>query len=476
MVFAGGVNCHWHQLVSFAIVLVIMSKAPALQTSWRHIWHLSWPIMVANLSQPLVGAADTAMMGHLSDPALIGGVALGTVVIHFLIMIFGFLRMTTTALTSQALGAGGEDNSFVQRPLQRGLMIGAGFGMLFTLTSPFIASLSAVIMPASDGVETHMRAYVMVQIYALPAILMNAALLGWLYGLQSMRLGMIQLLLINGLNIVLNFVFVLGFDGGIHGVALASVVANWIGFAFVIFMIRQQFAPYLVGITSFARALSPSGWSAYGSLSRDIIIRTILLYLVQVSLLYAASIKGDIPLAALQIIVVIFSIIAYSLDGFAHASEALVGAAIGAKNKDGKTEDLKRIIWRSTALAGLFSVLFSLVLSISAMPLLSLLTSHQSVISQTYALWGYVLCLAPASFLAFQMDGIFIGAANGRALRNGMILSVSLFILLLVIFGRLPMTEGLDGVLLAFIFYLIARGLTLLMRLPEIFNTKANIS
>ena len=154
-------------------------------------------------------------------------------------MLFGFLRMSTTALTSQAVGA--SDVAAVQRPLQRGLLIGAGFGALFILIAPLITTLSSLIMPASAEVEGYMRDYVSLQLFALPALLMNAALLGWLYGLQSMRLGMVQLLLINGLNIILNFVFVLGFDGGIQGVAFASVVANWIGFGFVLHQFVAKF-------------------------------------------------------------------------------------------------------------------------------------------------------------------------------------------------------------------------------------------
>ena len=439
-----------------------MSQIPSSQTSWRHIWQLSWPIMIANLSQPLVGAADTAMMGHLADPSLIGGVALGSVIIHFLLMLFGFLRMSTTALTSQALGA--TDIKSIQRPLQRGLLIGLSFGLIFIALSSIIAQISTQIMPASDAVEGHMRDYVSIQIFAMPALLMNAAMLGWLYGMQSMRLGMVQLLLINGLNILLNFIFVLGFDGGIKGVALASVIANWIGFLFVAIMLSRQFRHYLSGFVSISHALTSEGWSAYGNLSRDIIIRTLLLYFVELTLLYAASEQGDVPLASIQIIVVIFGIISYSLDGFAHASEALVGEAIGAERQDA----LKQIIWRSTALAGLASLFMSLLLAIFAQPLLLTLTSYDAVISTTKDLWFYVLCLAPAAFLAFQMDGIFIGAANGRALRNGMIISFIVFGASLFGLSQISFIPALDGVLIAFILYLMTRGITLMIRLPEL--------
>ncbi len=142
----------------------------------------------------------------------------------------------------------------------------------------------------------------------------------------------------------------------------------------------------------------------------------------------------------------------------------LLGQRLGQKNKG----HLRLIIWRSVCLAGLFSILMSLALMIFAMPLLSLLTSHQAVIDQTLSLWPYVLCLAPASFLAFQMDGIFIGAAYGRALRNGMILSFGVFVSALYLFDQAMIISGLDGVLLAFILYLMTRGISLVFKLPDI--------
>ena len=436
--------------------------------------------MISNLSQPLVGAADTAMMGHLADTALIGGVALGTIVIHFLLMIFGFLRMSTTALTSQAFGA--DDHRAIGRPLQRGVMIGAFFGTLFVMLSSVIVSSASVILPASFAVESYMAAYIEIQLLAMPALLMNAALLGWLYGMQSMRLGMSQLLLINGLNISLNLVFVLGFGAGIEGVALASVIANWVGFLFVVFMLRHQFADQLARFAPWRSALLGGGWSAYGALSRDIIIRTVLLYLVELALLYEGGKQGDIELAALQIILVIFGLIAYSLDGFAHASEALIGNAIGKSHQrnpadpqdnraDSHHSELRIIIWRSTIMAGLFSACLSFMLFVFSDPLLLVLTSHQDIIITTKSLWLYVLLLAPAAFLAFQMDGIFIGAANGRALRNGMIISFGIFIMGLSGFSAVPQTAGLDGVLMAFILYLMTRGVSLLVRLPDLFTS-----
>lgn len=280
---------------------------------------------------------------------------------------------------------------------------------------------------------------------------------------------MIQLLIINGLNILLNFVFVLGFDGGIKGVALASVIANWSGFLFVLVIIARQFKAELFGFFNLQQALFSTGWSAYFSLSRDILIRTLLLYLVEAILLSIGGKQGDLELAALQLIIVIFGLIAYSLDGFAHASEALVGAAIGAKQK----EKLRQIIWRATSLAALVSGLMALSLWIGAPYLLSLLTSHESVKEMTLDLWIYVMALGPASVLAFQMDGIFIGAAFGRALRNGMVISFTLFLASLYLFKD----AALDGVMIAFILYLGARGLSLAWRLPQLYaltNTPSN--
>lgn len=443
---------------------------PHKQAQWSHIWHLSWPIMISNLSQPLVGAADTAMMGHLPDPAGIGGVALGTLVVHFIVMLFSFLRMSTTALTSQAYGK--RDDAAILRPLQRGLMIGLGAGLIALLAHDPLISLSLIILPASEAVEGYMVDYIAIQLFALPAILMNTALLGWLYGLQSMRIGMVQLLLVNGLNILLNFVFVLGFDAGIQGVALASVIANWVGLLCILPFVHRHFARYLAGLLRLKDALAQGGWQAYASLSRDILIRTLLLYLVEAILLSSGGKTGDVALASLQVTMVIFFMIAYALDGFAHASEALVGTAVGRDDK----ALLSQTIWRATSLAFLVSLIITAFLWLAQPVILSLLTSQTEVIAYMDGLWFYVLLLAPLSVLAFQMDGIFIGAALGHALRNSMMISFATFVGSLWLFGYfgdapLAFPAGtLDGVVIAFILYLAMRGISLTLFLPQLYR------
>ena len=182
-----------------------------LHTSYRLIWQLSWPVMVSNISLPLVGAVDVAMMGHLPDPAFVGGVALGGLIFNFLYLTFGFLRMGTTGLTALAAGAGKGDE--VARVFIRGHLIAftCGFGVIACL--PAILWLATLTLTASADSLSHMKAYLEIRIWGLPVTLANAVILGSLFGLQKMRLCMVQLLTVNLMNILLNLLFILGLAG-----------------------------------------------------------------------------------------------------------------------------------------------------------------------------------------------------------------------------------------------------------------------
>ena len=200
------------------------------KTSWRHIWSISWPIFLANITVPLVGAVDTAMMGRFPDPAYIGGVALGTLVFNFLYFGLGFLRMCTTGLVAQAHGR--NDEAEIENLLIRGLIIALTLGSLAILASPFIHLVTSQLLAASSSVERQMQIYVEIRLFAAPAALGNMVLLGCLFGRQQMRLCMVQIMVVNICNLLLNILFVVGFEMKIDGIALASVAAQWAGFIF----------------------------------------------------------------------------------------------------------------------------------------------------------------------------------------------------------------------------------------------------
>ena len=197
--------------------------------------------MLSNISYPIVGAVDVAMMGHLGDPSFVGGVGLGMLSFNLLYFSFGFLRMSTTGFTAHARGEGNRDKT--TSLLVRGLMLAGLSGTVLLLIHPMLLWLASLTFDASPTVERHMSHYISVRIWAIPAALANLTVVGWLYGMQLMRMGMVQLFVVNFINVGLNALFVVGLNMNVTGVALASVIAQWTGLAvmlWVIFRYRRR--------------------------------------------------------------------------------------------------------------------------------------------------------------------------------------------------------------------------------------------
>jgi MATE family multidrug resistance protein len=433
------------------------------KTSWHHIWSISWPIFLANITVPLVGAVDTAMMGRFPDPAYIGGVALGTLVFNFLYFGLGFLRMCTTGLVAQAHGR--NDEAEIENLLIRGLIIALTLGSLAILASPIIHLVTSQLLAASSSVERQMQIYVEIRLFAAPAALGNMVLLGCLFGRQQMRLCMVQIMVVNICNLLLNILFVVGFEMKIDGIALASVAAQWAGFIFTLGLIGWQWRGMLRGVMARLFTRTPSWFDlpAFGqffSLGLDLILRTMMLLACEAIFLNNAAVLGDMELAAAQLVIVMFGIIAFGLDGYAHAAEALVGDAIGRKDP----VMLNLAIKRTNALAFASSLLMGLFILAGEMPIIGALTNQQSLIELTAQQWHWVALMPCASFLAFQMDGIFVGATRGREMRNAMLVSTAVFVALVWVAAP----YGLAGLLAAFTLWLGMRGLTLWLLLPRV--------
>ncbi len=433
------------------------------KTSWRHIWSISWPIFLANITVPLVGAVDTAMMGHFPDPAYIGGVALGTLVFSFLYSGLSFLRMCTTGLVAQANGY--NDEAEIENLLIRGLIIALTLGLVAILASPIIYLVTSQLLAASSSVEVQMRTYIEIRLFAAPAALGNMVLLGCLFGRQQMRLCMVQIMVVNILNLLLNILFVIGFGMKIDGIALASVAAQWLGFVFTIGLISWRWRDMLRGVIARLFTRNPSWFDlpAFGqffSLGADLILRTLMLLACKAIFLNNAAVLGDIELAAAQLVIVMFGIIAFGLDAYAHAAEALVGDAIGRKDPVMLTLAIKR----TNALACTSSLLMGLIILAGEMTIIGTLTNQQPLIELTARHWHWVALMPFAAFLAFQMDGIFVGATRSRDMRNAMLVSTIFFVALI----WLTAPYGLVGLLAAFTLWLGMRGLTLRLLLPRV--------
>jgi MATE family multidrug resistance protein len=433
------------------------------QTSWRHLWSITWPIIIANVTFPLVGAADTAMMGRLDDASFVGGVALGSLVFNFIYFGLGFLRMCTTGLVAQAQGRG--DLREIENHLVRGLLLAFCLGFVFVIGTPLVNLVTAALLTASDTVETLMQQYVGIRLLAVPAALANMVLLGCIFGRQQMRLAMVQIIFINLANLALNLFFVLGLGMTIDGVALASVVAQWTGLLVTLGLVGWHWRDLLAGagrriFTRRPAWLDPAAFIRFFEIGSDITIRTVLILLSEAVLLNLAAGIDDLSLAATQLILVMFGLIAFALDGFAHAAEALVGEAVGRRH----LPMLDRVVRRTNILAGCTALVISALVWTGAPWIVGMLTSQQELASLTLAHWHWAALLPPISFLAFQMDGVFIGATQSREMRNAMLVSAVLFGVAVLVLGGF----GLNGLFAAFTIYLGLRGITLQMRMGRV--------
>ena len=433
------------------------------QASWRHIWTISWPVLLANITFPLVGAADTAMMGRLEDASFVGGVALGSLVFNFIYFGLGFLRMGTTGLVAQAHGRG--DATAIEHHMVRGLVLALCLGTGFVLATPLVLALTGVLLAASPAVEALMQQYVGIRLLAVPAAFANMVLLGCLFGRQHMRLVLVQIIFINVTNLALNILFVLGLGMAIEGVALASVAAQWTGLVLTLVLIRWQWRDLLAGIVRrvfrFRPAwFDPAAFRRFFVIGGDIMIRTVLILLSEAVLLNNAATIGDLSLATAQLVLVMFSLISFGLDGYAHAAEALVGEAIGRRN----LPMLDQVVRRTNILAGISALVISILAWAGGPLIIATLTSQADLAAMTLAHWHWVALLAPVAFMAFQMDGIFIGATRSREMRNAMILAFAGFLLAVLVAGG----YGLNGLLAAFTIYLGLRGITLMMRMRHV--------
>ncbi|MDE0335762.1 MAG: MATE family efflux transporter [Defluviicoccus sp.] len=417
----------------------------------RAVWRLSVPIILSNISVPLLGAVDTAVVGHLPEPHHLGAVALGSMVFNFIYWGFGFLRMGTAGLTAQAHGAGNSDE--VLAAVVRALTIAGAIAFVTLAAQTLIVAAVFDLVEASADVESSARTYVLTRIWGAPAALSIYVILGWFLGLQNTRATLYVQLWMNGLNIVLDVLFVVGFGWGVFGVALATVIAEFAGLALALWLMRRALRG-IAGRLDWNRVRSRRRMRMTLGLNADIFIRTVCLVFAFAYFTAQGARLGDILLAANAVLMNFQLFMAHGLDGFAHAAQAMVGRAVGAADR----AELRAAIrvssfWAIVAAAG-----FVLVYAVAGEGIVALLTGIEEVreAAGDYLLWS--VAMPALSVAAFQFDGIFLGATLGRQMRNMMILSVAVY---LVLCAFLIPLWGNHGLWFAFAVFMALRGLTL---------------
>ena len=433
-------------------------------TSWRHIWRLAWPIIISNVTVPLVGAVDVAMMGRIDDPAFIGGVGLGMMLFNAIYFGMGFLRMGTTGLVAQSQDV--DAAAQIARITARGLILAFAIGVIIILAKPVITGIATAVFSASELVESLMVDYASIRLFAAPAALGNMVVLGVLYGRQQMFGGMLLLLIVNTINLILDIVFVLGLGMTVSGVALASVIAQWSGFIFMMWYINRprsliEIGPFLHASVFLSALRDHIAYSRFFVLGRDIFIRTALLVLCEALVLNQAAKLSDLDLATCQLVLTLFGILAFALDAFAYAAEALVGEAIGKRN----STDLRIVIRRTNGLAAGMALIIAAVLWMGDIVIIQLFTNQAALTAHAQAHWLWACLLAPVSFMAFQLDGIFVGATRGQDMRNAMIFSAGGLGIALLLLAP----WSLQGLLAAFVGYLGLRGASLWWHIDRVY-------
>ncbi len=435
-----------------------MSHAQDTSISHRKVWALSGPIMLSNVSVPLVGAVDTAVVGRLPEPQAIGAVALGALIFSFLYWGFGFLRMGTTGFVARAHGA--RDQQALYDTLLRVFLLAFAFGLLTILLSQPLIGLSLHLLDSSAEIEQLTRNYAEIRIWSAPATLCIYVFTGVFIGMQKTARAFALQLILNISNVALDFLFVIGFEMGVEGVAFATLIAEYLAAICGFILLRGPLASALQNI-DWQRLLERSALLELMRANGNIFIRTLCLVFAFAYFMAQSAKMGDVVLAANAILLHLQSIMAYGLDGFAHAAEALTGSAYGA----GKRREFSRAVTLTSLWACFIAALVGLGYMFFGKSILGLFTNIDAVIDAASAYLPWMIISPLISVWSFQLDGIFIGVGYTREMRNAMLLSMGMY---LVVITWLVPYWGNHGLFLALSLFMVFRAITLGLYYPRI--------
>ncbi len=424
----------------------------------KKILHLAVPNIISNISIPLLGIVDMALMGHLESDAYIGAIALGSLIFNFIYWGLGFLRMGTSGFTAQARGR--RDLPETILVFSRAFLIAGAFSLLLLLLQKPVEILSFAVLKGETRVEELAMAYFRIRIWAAPAALGQFALLGFFLGMQNARLPMVVLVTTNVINIICNYVFVMKLGMGSEGVALGTVIAQYSGLFMALYFFRKYFRK-LFRYWTLEATLQWNKVKDFLLVNKDIFIRTMCLVAV-FSIFTARSASSDVRtegqetiLAVNSLLMQFFMFFSFLIDGFAHASEALTGRFIGA----GDRKSLSRVVRLLFLWGGGISILFTLFYLLGGDAIFRALTNNPQVIANAKPYFFWIIMVPMASFTAFLWDGIYIGATAGREMRNAMLVStLGVFFPVYILAGKVM---GNHGLWLAFILFMVARGITM---------------
>ncbi|MEM8881318.1 MAG: MATE family efflux transporter [Pseudomonadota bacterium] len=435
-------------------------SGPEAELTHSRVVRMALPVVLSNATVPLLGAVDTGVVGQLGEAAPIGAVGVGAVTLATVYWIFGFLRMGTAGLTAQAVGA--NDRAETSALMTRVLMIAGSAGLALIALQGAIFWGAFQIAPASAEVEMLARDYMAIRIFSAPAAIAIYGIGGWLVAHERTGALFWMQLLSNGLNIVLSIWFVLGLGWGVEGVALATLISEWAGLAFGLWLTREAFAHR--DWRDWPKVFDRQRLVRMAAVNTDIMIRSVILMAGFTSFIYLAANYGDDVLAANQVLLQFVYVSSHAMDGFTFSAQALVGQAVGAR----VPAQLRLAVKLSFTWAFASCAVLTVIFAVWGGAIIDLMTSAEEVraAARSYLPWMVVTPLLGCA--AWMFDGVFVGATRTRDMRNMMIVSALIYVICLAVL--LPRFEN-HGLWVSMIVFFVARGVSLGLRYPALERT-----
>ena len=415
----------------------------------RQILRLAIPSIVSNITVPLLGMVDVTIVGHLGDAAYIGAIAVGAMIFNVIYWIFGFLRMGTSGMTAQALGA--RQLTDVMQLLMRSLSVGLMVALAVIVFQIPIRQLALAIVSPEPQIRSLASTYFNICVWGAPAMLAMYGLTGWYIGMQNTRFPMVISITQNVVNIAASLFMVFVFKMGIRGVAFGTVVAQYAGLALSLALLWSYYHRWWKfmrwkGLYDKLKMLR------FFKVNSDIFIRTLFLVAVNFYFLAAGSRQGAVILAVNTLLMQLFILFSYVMDGFAFAGEALCGKYYGAENHDAFHAVLKRLfVWGMIVV-----VAFTIVYLIGGQSFLSLFTDDDAVLNAAVEFFPWAIVIPVAGVAAFIWDGVFIGITETRGMLYSSVIATVIFFVVYIAFRTAWHNHALWS---AFILYLISRGI-----------------
>lgn len=415
----------------------------------QRILHIAIPSIISNITVPLLGLIDVTIVGHLGSASYIGAIAVGSMLFNIIYWIFGFLRMGTSGLTAQSYGA--HDLKEVTRILLRSTGISLMLALALLILQYPIRLIAFELIDTSAEVQQLATLYFHICIWGAPATLGLYSFSGWFIGMQNSRFPMFIAITQNIVNIVASLLFVFVFGMKVEGVALGTLIAQYAGL-FMAYLLWLRYYRPLRKYISRKQLFTHDAMKRLFQVNRDIFLRTLCLVAVTVFFTSTGAAFGDVVLAVNTLLMQLFTLFSYIMDGFAYAGEALTGKYIGAGNR----QELQRTIRHLFGWGIALSLAFTLLYGIGGKEFLGLLTNEQSVISASGDYFYWVLAIPLAGFAAFLLDGICIGATSTHIMLKAMVVASGSFFL---IYYSLHNVLHNHALWLGFIVYLALRGI-----------------